>query len=159
MRHDKLDGTHPTEEAQVSRRSVLLGPVATGAFAVPLLSTSTQAAVSMLRSGIDPDPVESEIIPAGKRVVAKEEAARDTGVGTRDVVAVRAMGARDMGVDIGGTATARAAVAFTTTPIMGAVGTATAAITADMAEAATIPGTAVAIGIAALAGTKEVLPG
>ena len=74
-------------------------------------------------------------------------------------MAVRAMGARDMGVDIGGTATARAAVAFTTTPIMGAVGTATAAITADMAGAATIPGTAVAIGIAALAGTKEVLPG
>ena len=55
----------------------------------------------MLRSGIDPDAVESEIIPAGKRVVAKEEAARDTGVGTRDVVAVRAMGARDMGVGHG----------------------------------------------------------
>jgi hypothetical protein len=67
MRHDTLDATYPTEEAQVSRRSLLLGLLATGAFAVPLLSTSTQAAVSMLRSGIDPDAVESEITPAGKK--------------------------------------------------------------------------------------------
>jgi hypothetical protein len=67
MRHDERDGTHPTEDAQVSRRTLLLGLLATGAFAVPLLSTSTQAAISMLRSGVDPDTVESEIIPAGKK--------------------------------------------------------------------------------------------
>ena len=67
MRHDRLDGTHPTEEAPLSRRTLLLGLLATGTFAVPLLSTSTQAAVSMLRSGIDPDAVESKIIEAGKK--------------------------------------------------------------------------------------------
>lgn len=75
MRHGKPDDTRPAsgfpevdaEETQVSRRSLLLGLIATGAFALPLLSTSTQAAVSMLRSGIDPDAVEPEVIPAGKK--------------------------------------------------------------------------------------------
>jgi hypothetical protein len=60
-----------------------------------------------------------------------------------------------MGAAIRGAATARAEVVFTTITIMGGVVMATVAITADMAGAATIPGTAGVIGIAALAGSKE----
>ena len=63
----------PRRRMQVSRRSLLLGLVATGAFAVPLLSNSTQAAVSMLRSGIDPDAVEAKSSQQARRV-AREAA-------------------------------------------------------------------------------------
>jgi hypothetical protein len=67
MQRDKLDDPPPAEAMHVTRRSLLFGLVATGAFALPLLSNSTQAAVSMLRSGIDPDAVQGEVIPAGKK--------------------------------------------------------------------------------------------
>jgi hypothetical protein len=151
MRRDKLDNPPPAEAMHVTRRSLLFGLVATGAFALPLLSNSTQAAVSMLRSGIDPDAVQGEVIPA--RRVAREAGGAAEGV---TAAGIRGAGeAKAMGAAIRGAATARAEVVFTTITIMGGVVMATVAITSDMAGAATIPGTAGVIGIAALAGSKE----
>lgn len=64
-----------------------------------------------------------------------------------------------MGAGIKGADTAGAAVAVTTiTTIMGEADMATAAIMADITEAATIPGTAGAIGIGALGGSRVSLP-
>jgi hypothetical protein len=65
-----------------------------------------------------------------------------------------------MGAGIKGADTAGAEVAVTTiTTIMGEADMATAAITtADITEAATIPGTAGAIGIGALGGSRVSLP-
>jgi len=58
-----------SEEAGLSRRDFLFGLAIAGAVAVPMLSEPARAAVSMLRSGLDPDLVEaeSEVIPVGKR--------------------------------------------------------------------------------------------
>ena len=58
-----------SEEAGLSRRDFLFGIAIAGAVAVPMLSEPARAAVSMLRSGLDPDLVEaeSEVIPVGKR--------------------------------------------------------------------------------------------
>ena len=72
MPHGKPDDAHSAtpdraKEMRLSRRSLLLGLGAGAIAALPLLSSSTQAAVSMLKAGIDPKLVEPEIIPAGKK--------------------------------------------------------------------------------------------
>ena len=58
-----------SEEAGLSRRDFLFGIAVAGAVAVPMLSAPARAAVSMLRSGLDPDllKTESEVIPVRKR--------------------------------------------------------------------------------------------
>jgi hypothetical protein len=58
-----------SKEEQLSRRNFLLGIGLASAVALPMLSAPARAAVSMLRTGLDPDLVEteSEVIPAGKR--------------------------------------------------------------------------------------------
>ena len=63
----KLPGDNSNEE-RPSRRDFLLGIAVASAVAVPVLSAPARAAVSMLRTGLDPDllETESEIIPAGK---------------------------------------------------------------------------------------------
>ena len=57
------------KEEQLSRRNFLVGIGLASAVALPMLSAPARAAVSMLRTGLDPDLVEteSEVIPAGKR--------------------------------------------------------------------------------------------
>ena len=64
----KLPGNNSNEE-RPSRRDFLLGIAVASAVALPVLSAPARAAVSMLRTGLDPDLVEteSEVIPAGKR--------------------------------------------------------------------------------------------
>lgn len=54
-----------SKEVRLSRRDFLLGIAVAGTVALPMLSTPARAAVSMLRTGLDPDLVEteSEIIP------------------------------------------------------------------------------------------------
>ena len=63
----KLPGDNSNEE-RPSRRDFLLGIAVASAVALPVLSAPARAAVSMLRTGLDPDLVEteSEVIPAGK---------------------------------------------------------------------------------------------
>ena len=58
-----------SKEEQLSRRNFLVGIGLASAVALPMLSAPARAAVSMLRTGLDPDLVEteSEVIPAGKR--------------------------------------------------------------------------------------------
>ena len=55
-----------SKEAQLSRRDLLFGIGIAGAVLLPMVSTPARAAVSMLRTGLDPNLVEneSEIIPA-----------------------------------------------------------------------------------------------
>ena len=62
----KLPAPIDSEETELSRRYFLFGLAAAGALVVPMLSPPAKAAVSMLRSGIDPDAVASEVIPAKK---------------------------------------------------------------------------------------------
>jgi hypothetical protein len=64
----KLPGTNSNEE-RPSRRDFLLGIGLASALALPIVSAPARAAVSMLRTGLDPDLVETEssVIPAGKR--------------------------------------------------------------------------------------------
>jgi hypothetical protein len=54
-----------SKEMRLSRRDLLLGIAVAGTVALPMLSTPVRAAVSMLRTGLDPDLVETEneIIP------------------------------------------------------------------------------------------------
>jgi hypothetical protein len=87
-----------SEEAGLSRRDFLFGIAIAGAVAVPMLSEPARAAVSMLRSGLDPDLVEgeSEVIPVGKRggvdavgmVGAAEVMAADTEAAEAEVMVV-----------------------------------------------------------------------
>ena len=78
----KLPGDNSNEE-RPSRRDFLLGIAVASAVALPVLSAPARAAVSMLRTGLDPDllETESEIIPAGKAAVAVARAGRWKGRG------------------------------------------------------------------------------
>ena len=55
------------EPSQLSRRALLFGLAAGAALSVPLLSRPADAAVSMLRTGMDPDAIEPDSIEIGKR--------------------------------------------------------------------------------------------
>ena len=123
-----------SKEEQLSRRNFLLGIGLASAVALPMLSAPARAAVSMLRTGLDPDLVEteSEVIPAGKR----------GGGGGRAAAAARAAAA-----------VARAAVEVTMVAnIMAAVANTMAAVANTMAAVANTMA-AVANTMAAVANT------
>ena len=137
----KLPGNNSNEE-RPSRRDFLLGIAVASAVAVPVLSAPARAAVSMLRTGLDPDLVEteSEVIPAGKRGggggKGRVVVARAAVVVARAAVAVTMVAVANTMVAVANTmvavANAMAAVANT----MVAVANAMAAVANTMAAVA-----------------------
>ncbi len=90
------------EVEPLSRRSLLVGLVAGAALSIPILSKPAEAAVSMLRTGVDPSVVEPDDLEIGRGGRGGGRGRGGRGRGGRGRGRGRSFGGRGRGRSFGG---------------------------------------------------------